>query len=284
MNGLSERVQAISTRKPARLGGAWGAFPEGETLRDRFSRRFEVRPAFTPDLVDEALRLRYQVYCVENAFENAAEHVDGLERDDFDAHSEHALLVHRLTGQTVGAVRLVLPRPEALDRSFPIQRACSDPLLRDPEAFPLATMGELSRFALSKEVRRRSTDGFYGMPVQAGAPREQGERRLAPPLRLGLMQGIVRMSAEARLTHWCAVMEPSLLRILRSTSIHFEPIGPLVNFHGLRQPCHGSIRTVLERMRREQPEVWDLVTEGGELWELLTASTAPARAPLLPAE
>lgn len=284
MNGLSEHGQAIAMMKPPGLGGAVGALPDGGTLRDRFSSWFEVRQASTPALADEAFRLRYQVYCIENPFENAAEHVDGLERDEFDAHSEHTLLIHRLTGQTVGAVRLVLPRPGALDRSFPIQQVCSDPLLWDPEAFPLETMGELSRFALSKEVRRRSTDGFYGVSVRAAAPSEAGERRSAPPLRLGLMQGIVRMSAEVGLTHWCAVMEPSLLRILRSTAIHFEPIGPLVNFHGVRQPCYGDIRMILTRLRRAQPEVWDLLTEGGELWERLTASRRPARVPLLPAE
>jgi N-acyl amino acid synthase of PEP-CTERM/exosortase system len=90
------------------------------------------------------------------------------------------------------------------------------------------------------------------------------------------MQGIVRMSAAAGLTHWCAVMEPALLRILRSTSIYFEPLGPLVHFHGMRQPCYGNIETILERLRRERPEVWDLVTDGGSLWELLRASTRPA--------
>jgi N-acyl amino acid synthase of PEP-CTERM/exosortase system len=80
----------------------------------------------------------------------------------------------------------------------------------------------------------------------------------------------LRMSVALGLTHWCAFMEPALLRILRATEIHLEPVGPMVEYHGLRQPCYGNIRTVLSRIRAEQPDVWDLITDGGELWELPT--------------
>lgn len=264
---------------------ASGGHDENQSLCEKFSQWFEVRNADTKDLIDEAYRLRFQVYCIENAFENREEHRDGREIDEFDTHAAHTLLVHRPTGDMVGAVRLVLPLSGALDDSFPIQRVCHEPLLKNRDRFPLETMGELSRFALSKEFRRRSTDTFYGSDgPHSAAPRAGGERRDAPPLRLGLMRGIVQMSVERGLTHWCAVMEPSLLRILRSTSIHFEPIGPLVNFHGTRQPCYGSIQSILERLRREQEEVWDFLTDRGRYWELLTARAGRAVPELVPAE
>ena len=41
------------------------------------------------------------------------DHPEGLERDQFDHHSVHSLLVHQSSGQAVGTVRLVLPRPDA---------------------------------------------------------------------------------------------------------------------------------------------------------------------------
>ena len=84
-------------------------------------------------------------------------------------------------------------------------------------------------------------------------------------LRLGLLQGVMRVSFELGLTHWCAAMELSLLRLLRGVSIHFEPIGPLVEYHGLRQPSIGVIDDILSRGKRERPELWDFVTDFGRL-------------------
>ena len=95
-------------------------------------------------------------------------------------------------------------------------------------------------------------------------------------MRLGLMQAIVRLSREQHLTHWCAVMEPKLLRMLAAMSINFEPIGPLVEYHGLRQPCYGEIATLLSDMRREVPAYWDVVTDGGVLWDRLNGLSAAA--------
>jgi N-acyl-L-homoserine lactone synthetase len=39
---------------------------------------------------------------------------------------------------------------------------------------------------------------------------------------------MVRISVEQKLTHWCAVMEPTLLRMLDAMGIHFTRIGGLV--------------------------------------------------------
>ena len=84
-------------------------------------------------------------------------------------------------------------------------------------------------------------------------------------LRLALMQGIVRMSDALGLTHWCAIMEPFLLRLLQMNAIHFSPLGPVIEYHGPRQPACGHIHTVLESIRQEQWEVWNYITCGGTL-------------------
>ena len=55
-------------------------------------------------------------------------------------------------------------------------------------------------------------------------------------MRLGLMQGCLRLSMEAGHTHFVGVMEQSLLRLLRATGAYLQPAGPLVNYHGWRQP------------------------------------------------
>ena len=196
-----------------------------------------VEIADTPALLREAFQLRYQVYCVERGFLAGG---GGIERDQYDRHALHALVRWRQTGAVVGTVRLVLPC--SVDgHDYPIQQLCK-PALLGP--FPRGTTGEVSRFALAKQMRGFSCNS-------------------SPLLRLALIQAAVRLSAEAGHSHWLAVMEPTLLRLLRSTGIHFEPLGPLVEYHGLRQPAVAALGPTLARLKGEQPIVWSYVTQNG---------------------
>jgi hypothetical protein len=145
----------------------------------------------------------------------------------------------------MGTVRLVLPKSPAGGDDFPIQHVCDLTLL---SGLPKATIGEVSRFALPKD---------RGICISADV------RSL---LRLALIQGAVWLSAEAGHTHWLAVMEPTLLRLLRATGLHFVPVGPPVVYHGLRQPAVAELVPTLARLAREQPIVWDFVTQGGTLF------------------
>src|SRR5690606_20046318 len=123
-------------------------------LADVYERWFESTLADTSEQLSQAFRLRYQVYCVENPFEDPTEHPRGEERDSYDDHSVHALLVHRPSREVAGTVRLVLVRPDRPDDSFALQRVCHEPLVRDREAFPVLQMAEVSRFCISKAFRR----------------------------------------------------------------------------------------------------------------------------------
>ena len=64
-------------------------------------------------------------------------------------------------------------------------------------------------------------------------------------------------------------MEPALLRLLARLGIHFEDVGPLVDYHGRRQPCVINIETMLTQVHRERPDVWAILTEGGQHWDSL---------------
>lgn len=200
-------------------------------MRDEYS----IETADNFALIAEAFRLRHQVYCIEHAYESGW---NGIEHDSYDINARHVLLRRHRDRQVVGTVRVVLP-----GRPLPMQTVCHPSLTRP---YPMQSTGEISRFALSK-VRRKDSG-------QAGIM-----------MRIGLMQGIVRVSQEAGLTHWCAVMERSLLRLLSSTGIYFHPLGPMVDFHGPRQPAMGRIETVLARLRREAEPIFDYVTAGGAL-------------------
>jgi N-acyl amino acid synthase of PEP-CTERM/exosortase system len=201
-----------------------------------------VERVTSPVLLREAYQLRHQVYCVERGYEQGE---DGIERDDYDAFAHHVVVRWRETGKVVGTVRLVLPKIPSTGDDFPIEHVCDPALLSD---LPFATTGEVSRFALAK-LRR------------------QEMRSVSPAtcalLRFALIRGAVRMSAEAGHTHWLAVMEPTLLRLLSAAGLHFKPLGQPVEYHGLRQPAVAALVPTLARLYAEQPLVWQYITQNG---------------------
>ncbi len=224
------------------LSRSLGAWVRGNTMdligsHHELGQGISVVLADTPALKSESYGLRHQVYCVERDFEPGD---NGIEKDAADDRSSHALVVHRATQTTVGSVRVVAP--SNCPSAYPMANACKPDLLRQ---LPLRTTGEVSRFAISKARRMDCRDTAM--------------------VRLGLIQGIVRLSHEMGLTYWCAIMEPALLRLLRMNAIHFAPLGPTVEYHGTRQPAFGHIQTVLDRIRREQWYVWNYITVGGSL-------------------
>ena len=187
----------------------------------------------------------------------------------------HALLIHRPSGKVVGTARLILPQPGHNNAPLPICGVCRHELLIcDTPALPRAHTAEISRFAISKSLRRRANEetsvGSFSTP-------ENDPRRTIPNASLGLMQAIVVMAAKGGVTHLCAVMEPMLLRMLRRLGICFDPLGPEVDCHGRRQPCYSYLDAQLARVWLERPDVWELVTRDGNLWPLNTDLVASLR-------
>jgi N-acyl amino acid synthase of PEP-CTERM/exosortase system len=229
-------------------------FTGDDSLLRRFNTHFRTLTARTPEQIREAQRVRYQVYCIENALEHA--NAEGIETDSFDSHSVHSLLVQRAAGKALGTVRLILPLPDDLEHSFPMQSVLPVATAREFRKLPLYSAAEVSRYSVSRQFRRPEETNDEG----AGFISVSG-----PLMRLALFQCMVRMSFEYGITHWCAMMEPTLLRMLAAMAIRFRPIGPLVEFHGLRQPCYCSVADILESVGKERPAFWSVLTDGGAL-------------------
>ncbi len=230
-------------------------------LVDAYNHWFDVIRTDTPSLLEQAYRLRYQVYCKENNFENPDDHPLEQETDEFDARSTHTLLLDRASRSIAGTVRLILPSPEEPGRSFPIQKVCNHPLVANRKLLLTARAAEISRFAISKEFRQ----AVENLTHQQHNFLSAGMKMLMPCITLGLMKGILRMSIDHGITDLFAVMEPSLLRLLSRHGIYFRPIGPLVDYHGKRQSCHVEVETLLTRVRKERLDVWEIITDEGKL-------------------
>jgi N-acyl-L-homoserine lactone synthetase len=206
---------------------------------EAFKRTVTVCFAETRADLLEAQRLRHQVFCEEHTILDSK---DGIEADQFDGRARHVILRKR-GGEVVGTARLVPCDRDRPFHSFPMQLVCP---VETFIGLPIATTGEISRFSISRQRRDLGDRGDH-------------------LLQLGLMRGILQLSREMGVTHWCAAMELSLLRLLRYASIRFQPIGAPIDYRGLRQPAVARISDVLERGHQERPAFWDYVTDGGRL-------------------
>lgn len=231
---------------------------ERETLWWLYDQTYEVAPADLHESSVEAHALRYQVYCLEKGFEDPAANPLGLEIDAFDARAAHCLLRHRDTRIALGTARLILPDPLRPGASWPIQQVCTDPRLFDSEELPAATTAEVSRFCLSSAARARIE---LACAESRGEAAEQG--RLAPYTILGIIRGMLMISLRRGITHWTLIVEPALLRLLGRLGLQFTKLGPLVEYHGRRQPCFSDLAGLFERMRKERPDLWRIVTACG---------------------
>jgi len=242
--------------------------PGIESAVSNFRDHFDIVTAESPQLMEDVFALRYQVYCEETGFENPADFPDRVEYDDYDKRSVHSLLQHVRTGLDAGTVRLVIPEEGEL-ASLPLHEVTDHPFFRDEKRFPADSVAEVSRFAISRGFRRRLDE--FPSPSAAGTydvEREKAlklqEKRVLPHITLGLFIAMVKMSHEQGIKTWFCVMEKALVRLLARYSLHFEAIGPSVEYHGERQPCYADIDQFLKRLHREQPGIWNLITQEGK--------------------
>lgn len=225
-----------------------------QDLASSYDDHFVIVRADTPALLDEVFRLRYQVYCLENdGFENPDEHQDGRERDRDDQRSVHALLMHRRTGIYAGTVRVILPSNDIQSSPLPAHRLVAaqnkDLLSLLPAVHDLV---EISRFAVSKEFRRRRGEERYAdanWPDKM--PSASEERRALPYITFGLIRAVLEICLEHQVPWIAAVMEPSLIRIFQRFGVHFERIGEPVEHHGTRWCCIARLADLVDHGRRQ---------------------------------
>ena len=241
-----------------------------------FRQYFEIVPADTPDLLEQAFRLRYQVYCQEGRLPgfDPLDYPDGLERDIYDDEhrSVHCLLRHRPTGTDAGTVRLVLADRVRPDAPFPIEVAAGEHVDRDYlSKFCAArgTIAECSRFILARRFRSRRGEQQWpdGLAEEdLNADRGSDEHRVLPHPILGLIKAAMIMSWEQQVYYLYTAMEPRLDRRLRQFGLELWPVSPLIECHGPVRAHWGFVPEFLARVYKQRPEVWYLLTENGKIW------------------
>jgi N-acyl amino acid synthase of PEP-CTERM/exosortase system len=240
------------------------------SLLARHDIYFDTRLADSPSMTEAAYALRYQVYCLERKFENPDEHRTGLETDQYDHCAIQGVLFHRASDQAIGTVRIIQPA-KCGDAGLTIAQLLQENSIDLAKFVPIPDSVEVSRFAISKEFRRRWADERV---ITAATPltRQDAARQANLPC-LSLIQFLLRQCVELNVLYWTAVMESTFLRMLARMGIHFSSIGPVVFHHGYRQPCYCYLPAMLKELKLEHPDYWQVVTNGGELSDRLALRT-----------
>ena len=245
-------------------------------LYENFHKFFEIIVADTAELLENVYRIRYQVLCVEKRLPGfEPEHCpDQQEKDGYDSHSCHVLLRYRPTGDFIGTVRLILPDSSKPEKLLPVELyGQTDPMLCDINALPRLQTAEISRFLVvgqfdrRKDERRREGRRKQVAEIDSdnrGAQdRRSTDRRSALSIGLVLMSGVMRMSVKYNIRHWLSVADPALNKLMGFYGLNFNPIGPPVNYHGIRRPYYVKVEDALDKMYKERRDAWEVVTECG---------------------
>ena len=211
-----------------------------------FPLLLETRIARSAAEVRQAQHARFVAYCEDKAYLDPADYPEEIETDEDDARAQHALVRFRPTGALLGSVRLILPPGR-----FPMERVTGQQLGRLLPDADRSCIAEISRLCMTRRYVRSDLAFSVG---------PEGRRALQLAI-LALFRGVIALSRAHGITHWCAMMSPAVLRGSRRLGVHLQEVGPSVRFFGTKQPVLGIIDHVLETMRKERPDLFELALE-----------------------
>ncbi len=189
-----------------------------------FDNHFEVYLANTQESKNIHYNIRYQVYCEEMGFENEKDFPQQMEFDDDDAKSIHFIVRNNVTGQWVGAMRLIKKQDELL----PMERFCR--LNEKISNNDLFKMVEISRLCLIKEVRRGNP------PIGEEEMSQLSELKLNRLIIWGLFYAAVKYGYKNRINSSYFMTTKALARVLKRSGLNLINIGSSCQHNGERFP------------------------------------------------
>lgn len=202
------------------------ACPAVEMFKDYFT----IRMAQSYEDLKRIFELRYRVFCEEFQFEEQSQCPNHQEADEFDNFSIEAYLIHALTKETSGCIRLILPNHKSPPLPF---EAFSDPqYLPDSRV----SFGEVSRLTVAKNFRRRQWDGHLPSGLTEKVSELGHVGRSFPLPAISMMFTGAALSRLLLLDYAFAMMEPKLAFAMSSYGIRFTQVGEITQYHGQRAP------------------------------------------------
>lgn len=237
---------------------------ENSSLGASFKEYFEIVPAFTNELKNEAYRIRHQVYCEELKFEQVQS--EGLESDEYDHHSLHLLIRSLRTNEFIGCTRIIHPQLENPHYPLPFEKTCSTVLERsiiDPKKLPRRSIAEVSRLAVITNYRRRKdernssiglSDEDFGSTLKS---RSQLPR--FPYIPLGLYFGTTELARLNGIKTLFVLTEEKLANHLNKLGFGLQFIGKDINHRGRRIPSMMSVEGIIDGMKPTLRPLYNII-------------------------
>ncbi len=193
-------------------------------------------------------RLRYQVYCLEQAWEPVSRFPDGEEKDEFDDRAVHFMIRNRFTGDWIAALRVVLPGEDLL----PIE---SLGVLKESvrAMIPAGGAAEISRVC---------------RPKSAAEPEHRIEARLksdllggASEILLRLLRAAAQYCCDRGINHVYMLCRPAMARMMNRLDIPMKRAGIPSEHRGVRVPYLVDLRQAFAQARAASPLLAELLSE-----------------------
>lgn len=236
-----------------------------------------------PDRLNETYALRYNSYCLEKRFLDAADYPAKIESDPFDANAIHLAVMHKKLDQMRATARLVpMGRNPDGGNALPAFQYCDIANHVDWLIATGAEVAEISRVVMSRAAFAR-LDGATDQKddaIERGNPNErdrasrQGHSLAAI---LTLYKGIYQTCRRTGVSHLVAAMERSFWRLARRFHFPFHQIGPEVDYFGPVVPFMLNLDELDHALFEHAPRILAEFFRGLELWALPTAGQVEDR-------
>lgn len=231
------------------------------SLVEDFARYFDLELATAPEQLANVFTVRYRVYCEEFGYEPADAHPDKLERDEFDAFSDHCVVMHKATGMPAGCARLVHATEDSL---LPLEKYCGQALDHEVmRAFDgrRDTICEFSRLGVDGAFRRRAGEKVSRFGEISAIDCSKREQRTFSLIAVATILSAFAMSEMIERPNCFAMMEPFLPRLLRRSGIVVHPAGTEIEYHGLRAPYFFETAETIAGMAPDLQDFYAIIRE-----------------------
>lgn len=234
-------------------------------LSTNFQTYFQIMLAYTPEQIELAQRIRYDVYCREFNFEKEENCPGGLEKDEYDQSSLHCLVIHKASNTPAGCVRLVKIPNDNPTLLLPLEKFCGHSLRHEtlhPSLQPRQTICEISRLAVHTAFRRRpgeSASPLGSNRVMFSEQLTEEEWRTFPLISVALIAASTALMVISDRPSLFIMVESWLAVLLRRMGLDFVQVGEKIDYHGPRAAYFITVEQMLRGMKGDLRQLYGFV-------------------------
>ncbi len=226
-------------------------------LISHYNEFFYVAKVNTPELLDQAFKLRYDVYIKDCGYEFHNPYaLDEIEKDNYDEQAYHCLLFHKPSNTPIGYIRLI-PYKESSGYRLPIESFGINfnksiiGELRNPE------LGEISRMAIHPSFRRRLSDKLYLFEDYQASTDGRFRVNYLPAC---LVLACGALMNDNHIEYSVALMEHKLTVLIKKYGVLTKKIGDSIKLNGIRAPYMMTTQKIYDNLTFDFKELYNIIS------------------------